>query len=86
MTPDPARPAEAWRECPDCGLFCRLPPRQPGLVADCPRCGQALWRMRRARRSFPLACALAAGLFYLYALAAPFLEIEAYGRFSLARL
>jgi paraquat-inducible protein A len=74
------------RECPQCGLLCKLPPRYPGLVADCPRCGEVLWRMRRARRSYPLACALGALLFYLFALVAPFLEITAYGRFSVARL
>jgi paraquat-inducible protein A len=74
------------RECPQCGLLCKLPPRYPGLVADCPRCGEVLWRMRKARRSFPLSCALGALLFYLFALVAPFLEIHAYGRFSVARL
>jgi paraquat-inducible protein A len=77
---------EDQRECPHCGLLCKLPPRYPGLVADCPRCGYVLWRMRRSRRTFPLSCTLAALLFYLYALVAPFLEISAYGRFSVARL
>ena len=77
---------EDQRECSQCGLLCKLPPRYPGLVADCPRCGHVLWRMRRSRRTFPLSCALAALLFYLYALVAPFLEIQAYGRFSVARL
>jgi paraquat-inducible protein A len=42
--------------------------------------------MRQVGPSFPLACALAALVFYLFALTAPFLEIEAYGRFALARL
>ncbi len=74
------------RECGQCGLLCKMPPRYPGLVADSPRCGEVLWRMRRARRSFPLACALGALLFYLFALVAPFLEISVYGRFSVARL
>jgi paraquat-inducible protein A len=77
---------DGWRECPDCGLLCKLPPRYPGLVADCPRCGDTLWRMRRSRRSFPLSCALAALVLYVFALTAPFLEIQAYGHFSLARL
>ncbi len=77
---------DATRECPQCGLLCKLPPRYPGLVAECPRCGEVLWRMRRARRSYPLACALAALLFYLFALVAPFIEIRAYGRFALAKL
>lgn len=81
-----AQSGEGWRECPDCGLLCRLPPRYPGLVADCPRCGDVLWRMRKARRTYPLCCALAALLFYLFAIVAPFLEIQAFGRFSLADL
>ncbi len=81
-----AHPGEDQRECSQCGLLCRLPPRYPGLVADCPRCGNVLWRMRRSRRSYPLSCAVAALLFYLFALVAPFLEIHIYGRFSVARL
>ena len=76
----------ATRECPQCGLLCKLPPRYPGLVAECPRCGEVLWRMRRTHRIYPLACALAALLFYLFALVAPFIEIKAYGRFALAKL
>jgi paraquat-inducible protein A len=79
-------PGRDWRECPHCGLFCRLPPRLPGFAADCPRCGQSLWRMRRARIRLPLAYALAAAMFYVLALTAPFLEISAFGKFSLARL
>jgi paraquat-inducible protein A len=75
-----------WRECPDCGLLSSLPELQPGLVAECPRCGRTLWRMRRSPFSFPIACGLAAMLFYAFALSAPFLEISAYGRFQLARL
>ncbi len=78
--------APDWRECPHCGQFCRRGPRRPGMVAECPRCGEVLWRMRQVGPSFPLACALAALVFYLFALTAPFLEIEAYGRFALARL
>ena len=75
-----------WRECPDCGLLSSLPDMQPGLVAECPRCGRTLWRMRRSPFSFPIACGLSAILFYAFALSAPFLEISAYGRFQLARL
>lgn len=79
-------PEDEWRECPNCGLLCELPPRHPGLVADCPRCGEVLWRMRGHRLSLPLGYAAAALFFYLFALVAPFLEIQAYGRFALARL
>jgi paraquat-inducible protein A len=59
---------------------------RPELVADCPRCSHTLWRMRRRPFEFPIACGLAAALFYLYAIVAPFLEITAYGRFSQARI
>lgn len=75
-----------WRECPDCGLLSTLPDMEPGLVAECPRCRKTLWRMLKSPFSFPIACGLAATLFYVFALVAPFLEISAYGRFQLARL
>jgi paraquat-inducible protein A len=74
------------RECTQCGLICELPRMRPELVADCPRCSHTLWRMRRRPFEFPIACGLAAALFYLYAIVAPFLEITAYGRFSQARI
>ncbi len=74
------------RECPQCGLISLLPRMRPELVADCPRCSHTLWRMRSRPFEFPIACGLAAALFYLYALVAPFLEITAYGRFQLARI
>lgn len=77
---------ENKRECPDCGLFSNLPPRQPGFIANCPRCGYVLWRMRRVQNIFPLACALSGLVFYLTTLLAPFLEITGYGQFSMAWL
>lgn len=82
----PARSGETGRECPDCGLLTRLPPRQQGLIADCPRCGFTLWRMRNVKATFPLACALAGLLFYVFVLIAPFIEVSAYGQFSMAWL
>ncbi len=81
-----ALPAENWRECPQCGLISALPRMRPELAAECPRCGHTLWRMRRAPFRFPIACGLAAVLFYIFALVAPFLEISAYGRFQLANI
>jgi paraquat-inducible protein A len=83
--PETRRPAE-WRECDQCGLISQLPRMRPELVADCPRCSHTLWRMRRYPFQLPIACGLAALLFYLYAIIAPFLEITAYGRFQLAEL
>jgi paraquat-inducible protein A len=59
---------------------------RPELVADCPRCGHTLWRMRLNPFEFPIACGLAGLFFYIYAIIAPFLEISAYGRFQLARI
>ncbi len=84
--PAVAPPAENWRECPQCGLISTLPRMRPELAAECPRCGHTLWRMRRAPFEFPIACGLAAVLFYVFALVAPFLEISAYGRYQLADL
>jgi paraquat-inducible protein A len=81
-----AIPADDWRECQHCGMFSRLSLCQPGLVAECPRCGCTLWRRRRSNINFPLACAIAGALFYSFALIAPFIEIDAYGRFALARI
>jgi len=80
------QPHRAWRECAQCGLISHLPARRPGFVADCPRCLHALWPMQRHHHSFPLACAFAGLVFYIFAVTAPFLEISAYGRFALARL
>jgi paraquat-inducible protein A len=80
------RRLDHWRECPDCGLLSTLPDMEPGLVAECPRCGKTLWRMLRSPLTFPIACGISGLLFYLFALVAPFLEISSYGRFQLARL
>ena len=84
--PNPAPAHESWRECPHCGMVSALPAPKPLHVVYCPRCNLALWRMRRVSFHFPLACGLAALFFYMSALAAPFLEISAYGRFQLARI
>jgi paraquat-inducible protein A len=86
MTRSDADAPPDLRECVQCGLICTLPRMRPELVADCPRCSHTLWRMRRRPFEFPIACGLAALLFYIYAIIAPFLEITAYGRFSQARM
>ncbi len=83
----PAPPVyETWRECGHCGLVSALPEKQPTFVVECPRCTHTLWKMRKHPFEFPLACGLAGALFYVFALIAPFLEVSAYGRFSLARI
>jgi paraquat-inducible protein A len=75
-----------WRECPQCGLISKMPVLRSGFVADCPRCRHGLWRMRQHPFNYPIACGLAASLFYGFSLVAPFLEISAYGRFQLAKI
>lgn len=79
-------PSKSRRECPDCGLLCNMPVLQPGLMADCPRCGYVLRRMRHVNSVFPLACAIAGLIFYLATIFTPFIEITAFGRFSMAWL
>jgi len=74
------------RECPQCGLICRMPELRIGLVADCPQCGHALWRHQRHPFKYVIACGLAGAAFYAFALLAPFLEISAYGRFQMAKI
>jgi paraquat-inducible protein A len=74
------------RECPQCGLICKMPAMRTGLVADCPQCNHALWRNQEHPFKYVIACSLAAALFYVFALVAPFLEISAYGRFQLAKI
>ncbi len=75
-----------WRECPQCGLLSSLPDHASDLIVICPRCRHRLARNRRQPFEFTLCCALAAALFYVLALWAPFLEISAYGRFQLGSL
>ena len=55
-------------------------------MADCPRCGSVLWRMRHVQNVFPLACAIAGLAFYLVTISAPFIEITVYGQFSMSWL
>jgi paraquat-inducible protein A len=74
------------RECPQCGLVSKIPNMAPGFVMACPRCHNTLWRKQEHSFGYVIACGLAAALFYCFALAAPFLEIAAHGRFQLAKI
>jgi paraquat-inducible protein A len=74
------------RECPQCGLICKMPSMGTGLVADCPQCGHALWRHQKHPFKYVIACSLAGALFYFLSIVAPFLEISSYGRFQLAKI
>lgn len=73
-------PLSELRECPDCGLFQRMPSIRPGFVAECRRCDKVL-RARR-RNSFTTTSALmAAGLaLFTILLYAPLLGIRLLGR------
>lgn len=77
---------EDWRECSQCGLVSALPEMNPEITAECPRCGHRIRRRPGCGFELPLACVLAGGLFFTFALIAPFLEISTYGHFRQARL
>lgn len=68
------------RECPDCGLFQRLPTLRPGSVAQCMRCDKVL-RARR-RNSFSTTSALMVAGLALFSILtyAPLLGISLLGR------
>lgn len=63
-----------------------MPDMKIGLVAECPQCHFTLWRKQDHAFRYVIACSLAAALFYVFAITAPFLEISAYGRFQLAKI
>ncbi len=73
-------PLSELRECPDCGLFQRLPALRPGLVAECPRCDKVL--RRRRRNSFTTVSALMVSGIVLFTilLYEPLLGIRLLGR------
>jgi paraquat-inducible protein A len=58
----------------------------PELTADCPRCHYVLWRMRGCGFEVPLACTLAAALFFCFTVVPPFLEVSSHGRSQHARI
>jgi paraquat-inducible protein A len=81
-----ARRIKDLRECPQCGMICRMPATPAGHVVDCPQCNHPLWRKQVHPFKYVIACVLSAALFYSFAIVAPFLEISAHGRFQLAKL
>lgn len=68
------------RECPDCGLFQRLPPLPRGSVARCPRCGAVLRRRRVDPVGRALALAVTGLLLFGLALSLPFIDVEVGGQ------
>ena len=73
-------PLHAMRECPDCGLFQRIPSLRPGFLAECPRCDKVL--RKRRRNSFTTVSALMiAGLaIFTLLIYQPLLGINMFGR------
>ena len=67
------------RECPDCGLFQRLPPLPRGSVARCPRCAAVLRRRRVDPVGRSLALAVTGLLLFALALSLPFMDVEVGG-------
>ncbi len=73
-------------ECPDCGLFSRLTDAAPGIDMRCSRCMKILRRVRRDPLNTAIAYAATALIFYIIALATPFLEAHLYDSFHASTL
>jgi paraquat-inducible protein A len=76
---EPLATAARLRECPDCGLFLRLPPLPRGAVARCPRCQAVLRRRRIDPAGRALALALTGLLLFVLALSEPFIAVQVRG-------
>src|SRR5215470_18451101 len=68
--------------CEICGLPQHLPDLEPGMIADCARCGSRLGRGNRNSLMWTAAFSLAALMFYLPANLYPILRLEWYGTHS----
>jgi len=68
--------------CEICGLPQHLPDLEPGMIADCARCGSRLARGNRNSLMWTAAFSLAALMFYLPANLYPILRLEWYGTHS----
>jgi paraquat-inducible protein A len=73
-------PLRRLRECPDCGLFSRLPVLRPGTDARCPRCGRVLRRSRHDPLTAGLALTIAASCFYALTVSTPFVDVDVHGQ------
>ena len=71
---------QSLRECPACGLFQAVPPLRPGLVAECPRCGEMLRRRRRDSLDVTLALNLGGLVLFTMALVFPLFQIQLAGQ------
>lgn len=68
------------RECPDCGLFVRLPSLPRATLARCPRCGAVLCRQRTNPEARALAFATTGLLLLAVAASTPFLRLDMAGQ------
>lgn len=68
------------RECPDCGLFQRLPTLRPGSVAQCMRCDKVLRARRRNSFSTTSALMIAGLALFSILIYEPLLGISLLGR------
>ncbi len=71
-------------ECRDCGLFQRLGVVTEGHVAACMRCHATLRRAESNAAS--LACTVAAGVLFLFAVSTPLMSLSTRGRFTTGTL
>lgn len=71
---------QTLRECPACGLFQAVPGMRPGLVAECPRCGEILRRRRRDSLDVTLALNLAGLVLFAIAIAFPLFQLDLGGQ------
>ncbi|CAH2601622.1 Paraquat-inducible protein A [Rhodovastum atsumiense] len=78
--PEAAPAGTCLRECPDCGLFLRLPALDRGTVARCPRCAAVLRRHRTDPQGRALAFAVTGLLLLALATQMPFLSLDIAGR------
>ncbi len=76
---EPAVAPPRLRECPDCGLFQRMPALPRGAVARCPRCAAVLRRRRIDPAGRSLALALTGLLLFALALTEPFMNVRVHG-------
>jgi len=74
--------AESVIACDTCGLVQRLEPVQPGMAAECARCGSLLVQRRRGSLELTAALSLAALILYIPANIYPILRMNLRGVYT----
>ena len=80
ISTSPQDPGAELRECPDCGLFQRVPRLRPGLVADCGRCDAVLRRRRRDSLGITLALMVTGLFLFVATVASPMMGFRLAGQ------